>query len=155
MSLPDEHVFEDRDRHRDQCVRAGLIGSGAPRVPLQRGLQRNRTGQDGRGRDNEPRKIKAMVGNGLSCLKFLLASHRVRVPPWALSQEGLSSRDGGAFSLTRCVCSKRCSKSSSLSLESPPEFAALRSSSTWPTRRPMLSFATSSHSAFQGSVVYS
>jgi hypothetical protein len=44
--------------------------SGAPRVPLQRGIRRNGMEQEGGERDNEPSKFKAMVGNALSCLRF-------------------------------------------------------------------------------------
>src|SRR5258708_34054852 len=58
--------------------------SGAPRVPLQRGIRRTGMGREGTRRDNELTKIKAIVGNDLSCLRFLFASNRVRVPPWAL-----------------------------------------------------------------------
>ncbi|SRR5712692_5348028 len=47
-----------------------LPRSGAPRVPLQRGIRRNRMEQKGRGRDSELRKSKAMMGNDLSCLRF-------------------------------------------------------------------------------------
>ncbi len=80
-------------------------------------------------------------------------SARVRVPPWALTRQASTSRDSIAFALTRCVCSKDCSKRPLPPPASPPEFETLRSSSSWPVRSPMLSLATSSQSAVHGSVV--
>ena len=55
--------------------------SGAPRVPLQRGIRRNGMEQEGGGRDHEPNKFKAIVGNDLSCLRFFFASNGFEYRP--------------------------------------------------------------------------
>src|SRR5215471_12554491 len=43
--------------------RAGAAETLLERVPLRRGIRWNRMEQEGGGRDNEPSKFKAMVGN--------------------------------------------------------------------------------------------
>src|SRR6266852_105770 len=87
--------------------------SGAPRVPLQRGIRRTGMGREGTRRDNELTKIKAIVGNDLSCLRFLFASNRVRVPPWALQDAEIAggfARENGRVPLGCPFSSLRASE---------------------------------------------